>query len=105
MTAKSTPLLDPDLIKPAELPDPTVGAAAIQLYQNRVDALESVVPTLAEKRQSAGFGSMLKYAFGDPGPAADVLLKLDKLAERLADPAKAHDAALELAADIQAVDR
>jgi hypothetical protein len=69
------PLLDPELVKPGDLPDPTAGARARSLYEQREGELEALRSDLAD---SGSVGAALALALGDPPPH-----DLDQLAEDL----------------------
>jgi hypothetical protein len=65
---KDVPFIDPDIVKPADLPEPTVGAKAKELWDARRKELEKLPADLKADREENGFESMLKLAFGPPSP-------------------------------------
>jgi hypothetical protein len=66
----ATPLIDPEILKPAELPDSGVGDRARTLFQARQAELAQVRSQLKATREdpAGGFSAMLKAALGDPLP-------------------------------------
>jgi hypothetical protein len=66
----TSPLIDPELLKPADLPDSSVGDRARALLQARQEELAQVRSQLKAAREdpAGGFSAMLKMALGDPLP-------------------------------------
>jgi hypothetical protein len=79
--AAGSPLVDPELLRPADLPDSSVGDPARALYDTRTDELEQAYDDLRDTRETAshGFEEMLKQALGDP-----LLVDLDQTLADLA---------------------
>jgi hypothetical protein len=62
------PLIDPDEVKLVDLPEPTIGADAIALWQTRRDALTAETKALENERETNGFDAMMRRALGHPAP-------------------------------------
>lgn len=62
------PLIDPELIEPDELPEPTVGKRAIKLWETRRDRLSAIYQGLKAERERAGFMAMFTMALGPTPP-------------------------------------
>ena len=62
------PLVDPELIKPVELPDSAVGDPARALYDARHAELGQASTALRNTRETNGFEPMLEQALGSPLP-------------------------------------
>lgn len=60
------PLIDPELLKLTDLPEPAVGAAAIELWADRRDALADATAALKAEREANGFDAMMRRALGHP---------------------------------------
>jgi hypothetical protein len=63
---RAQPLIDPDETKLADLPEPTIGQAAIALWITRRDALVSAAAAVKTEQEKNGFDAMLRLALGDP---------------------------------------
>lgn len=66
VAAAGQPLVDPDETKLTELPEPTTGEAAIQIWQARRAALTAAAAAIRKERESNGFDAMLRVALGHP---------------------------------------
>ena len=68
--AAGVPLIDPEVLKPAEMPDSAVGDPARALYETRKSELAQAYADLEDTRQTAarGFEKMLEQALGSPLP-------------------------------------
>jgi hypothetical protein len=67
--AVGQPLIDPDKAKLTDLPEPTIGKAAIQLWHVRRAGLiaeTAAIKNKRESRESNGFDAMLLHALGHP---------------------------------------
>jgi hypothetical protein len=64
------PLIDPEVLKPAEMPDSAVGDPARALYDTRKSDLAQAYADLKDTRETAarGFAKMLEQALGSPLP-------------------------------------
>ncbi|OWY64947.1 hypothetical protein B7486_44575 [cyanobacterium TDX16] len=61
------PLIDPDILKLTDLPEPTAGEKAIALWQARRKRLDEDIPKeLDNKRKTQNFDAMLQWAIGYP---------------------------------------
>jgi hypothetical protein len=58
------PLIDPERVKFAELPDPTIGGNARHLWQVRQAQLQQIRQEFQEAYRSGGFDALLAHAFG-----------------------------------------
>src|SRR5262245_9411088 len=76
---KDTPLIDPDTIKLADLPEATVGEDARTLWDDRRKELDNLPAALKSDREKSGFDSMVKLALGHPNPGAPLQHDLDQL--------------------------
>jgi hypothetical protein len=81
---KDVPFIDPDIVKPTDLPDSTVGVAAKQLWDDRRKELDEFPGKLKADREKNGFDSMLELALGHPSPGKPLQHKLDQLKTDLA---------------------
>jgi hypothetical protein len=75
------PLIDPQLQQITDLAEPTIGRAAIGLWQNRQKQLADMERDLKALRRTEGLAGMLRQALGFPLPH-----DLDALARDLDDP-------------------
>jgi hypothetical protein len=81
-----TPLIDPDLLKLSDLPEPGVGRAAADLLATRGAELNGIRASLRAAREAApatGFGRALELALGQPTPGDPLPYDLDDLAADL----------------------
>ncbi len=78
------PLIDPELLKPVDLPEPTIGADAAGLYDARRAAINAVVATLKTRRETTDFDAMMREALGHPAVGAPLEYSLDTLRADLA---------------------
>jgi len=64
------PLIDPDVLDFDDLPDPTAGKHAIDIWQNRRNRLDQIYKDLSSAREVSGkeFDDLLTLALGDPDP-------------------------------------
>jgi hypothetical protein len=86
------PLIDPAITKLADLPDVTVGKAAIALWNDRKSQLEQIPQLLKTEREANGangFDAMLRWALGDPNPGNALQYDLETLKTNLASPVPA----------------
>lgn len=67
----AVPILDPDLLKLTDLPEPTAGKLALTLWQTRRDQIDRTYESLQTTRETDGFGAMLAEAL-DPLPGGSV---------------------------------
>ncbi len=65
---KQLPLIDPESVKTSDLPEPTAGKEALDLWQARLARLDQIHVGLKAEREQGGFDAMLKLALGDPLP-------------------------------------
>ncbi len=68
---ENRPLIDPELIKPDELPEPTMGKRAIKLWETRRDRLLAIYQGLKAERERVGFMAMFMMALGPAPPVGD----------------------------------
>ncbi|GEM_PF-3323081 len=66
VVAPGHPFIDPDKIKPEDLPDPPVGAKARALWEARRLRLVELKKALQTERETKSFEAMLKLALGHP---------------------------------------
>ena len=85
----SYPLIDPAIAKLADLPDVTVGKAAIALWNDRKTQLEQIPKLLKAEREANGFEAMLRWALGSPNAGDALQYDLETLKTNLADPDEA----------------
>lgn len=64
-------LIEPDLLKLTDLPEPTAGESAIALWQARREQIEQTYTILQTKRETDSFEAMLVEALGTLPPAAE----------------------------------
>jgi hypothetical protein len=81
---KDHPFIDPDIVKPADLPEPTAGAAAKTLWDARRKELDEFPAKLKAERESNGFDRMLSLAFGPPNTGRQWRQDLNQLKTDLA---------------------
>ncbi|MGQ9870602.1 hypothetical protein [Leptodesmis sp.] len=60
----NVPILDPDLLKLTDLPEPTVGKLALTLWQTRRDQIDRTYESLQTTQETEGFEVMLVAALG-----------------------------------------
>ena len=65
------PIIDPDVLKLVDLPEPTAGKRAIALWAARREQLDGNYEKLRAKRETEGFETMLCEAIGAP-PVGDL---------------------------------
>ena len=73
--SESAPLIDPDLIKLNELPEPTAGRQALALWQARLVRIDQIKQTLRDRLAQVALDqdpdpllTLARYALGDPNP-------------------------------------
>jgi hypothetical protein len=88
--AAQQPLIDPDILKPADLPSPLVGEKAIAFWHARKALLDAITGKLDEIRLLNGFDDMLRWAIGHPYPGDPLQHDLDLIKTDLSsqDPGK-----------------
>ncbi len=59
-------LIDPDVLKLTDLPEPEIGNQAIAFWRVRRAELEQTYQSLQFEREDGGFEAMLRQAFGEP---------------------------------------
>lgn len=64
-TAEDRPLIDPELVALADLPEPTAGQRAIILWRARRANLDEAFNELKTEHETEGFAALLTAAFGD----------------------------------------
>ncbi|GEO13531.1 neuraminidase-like domain-containing protein [Microvirga aerophila] len=79
----SEPLIDPSRLKRADLPDWFAGKAALQIWDTREAKLLQIRKGLQNKRESSGFGAMMRMALGRPSPGNPLPHNLDTLNAQL----------------------
>ena len=62
------PLIDPDILKPVDLPDWLAGREASSLWKARKARLEKIPQELKAELRANGFEAMLRLALGHPAP-------------------------------------
>ena len=62
------PLIDPELVRLADLPETISGDRAIKHWKRRQAQFLSERDVIKHKRELSGFDEMLKYALGEPNP-------------------------------------
>lgn len=80
------PLIDPVVLKPADLPEWLAGKAALALWKARQAALEGLPAQLKQARETNGFENMLRLALGHPNAGDPLQYDLDLLKNNLANP-------------------
>ena len=98
----TTPLIDPDVVKPEDLPEPTVGGKALELLGSRRDQLGRIRQALQTEREDRGFELMLRLALGHPNPGDRVRQDVDALQRDLAssNPSVVESAKQRIAQDL-----
>jgi hypothetical protein len=76
------PFIDPEALKLDELPEPTAGKRAIELWKIRRESLENIKKALETAREN-GTDEMLKLALGHPDPGNPLQYDLVKLNDDL----------------------
>ena len=84
LTNPAYPFIDPSITKLADLPDTTVGKAAITLWKTRTDSLTQIPILLKTEREKNGFDAMLRLALGNPNPGDALQYDLETLKTNLA---------------------
>ena len=67
------PFIDAELVGINDLPEPTAGAQAIQIWQNRTTQVAALTDQIRDTRESSGFQAALTLALGSPLPDLDSL--------------------------------
>ena len=73
------PLIDPDLLKLTDLPDPTAGSEARQLWKARHDSLIAETAAIRNERETNGFDAMLRRALGHPAAGNPLQHNIDAI--------------------------
>lgn len=103
VTKSGVPLIDPDLVKPNELPDQIVGERAIALWSKRQARVVEIHNKLEDERKTNGFDAMLRWALGHPSEGNPLQHGgLDTLKNELndADPQKVEAATRKITDDL-----
>jgi Tc toxin complex TcA C-terminal TcB-binding domain len=79
------PLIDPETLEREDLTEPTIGAAALALWQARTEQLEQDYEEIKQARETDGFDAMLRVALGHPIAGNPLQHDLDQLQANLAD--------------------
>ncbi|WP_405598138.1 neuraminidase-like domain-containing protein [Streptomyces sp. NBC_00081] len=79
------PLIDPDQVKLADLPEPTAGTEAIALWQARRAELTAASAAIKAARETNGFDAMLRTAIDHPTSTDPPGYPLETLSAELAD--------------------
>ncbi len=69
--AQLGPVVDPDLLKQDELPEPTVGRRVLAMWRSRrvqIDQIKQNLKSVQKKNRDKGFDAILREALGDPLP-------------------------------------
>jgi hypothetical protein len=83
------PLIDPDVLTLDDLPEPTIGAAAIDLWRQRRTAVDRIRRELDAARAAGGFDAVLRAALGHPRPGDPVQHDIARLVADQRDPDRA----------------
>ena len=88
------PLIDPDIIEPNELPEPTAGQRAIELWKARRSELDQIYDDLRVQYETSAFDELLSLALGHPNPGDPLQHNLTILNDGLksSDPVVVEDA-------------
>lgn len=83
------PYIDPDLVKIQDLPEPTVGGRALELWEERKKSLVQINNDLKKEREKNGFDAMIRLAVGYEYPGNGLKYTPDFVKQKLdsADPA------------------
>ena len=99
---QGSPLIDPGAVAYEDLPEPTVGRRARELWELRSKRIVEIAEELRKTREASGFDAMVRVAIGNPGPADPPPHDLGELRDQLggADPALAESARRDVVDDL-----
>lgn len=80
---KGQPLIDPDLVKLADLPEWLAGKEAVTPWNARKATIDQLPGKLKTERETNGFDAMLRLALGHPAPGNPLQHDLDTLKKGL----------------------